>query len=401
MLIVKTDKQQQASTRHHHIIKYLMAATFALTAMSGSPAWAIRVVGAKKPEPPKAPEKKAPEKKVAAPAKPTAKPAPVKAAIKEPSKATEKPAKTPAKVAVEAAPAASPEVVAAAAPEAASAKLSAGDRCTTDAKMNGKIVGAKKAKPLKFAANTEVTVKSVLTNQIRLTTAKGDMLIDRKWVEAHCKVSAPSPVASEAVASALPVAAPIAPTAAPQVPVGTSVNMPPADVSAELPPVVVAVALPTAPPAINPPETRLGAMSSPTLSAAATDDLQARRSKAKTIRTIAWTSTIVGAVGLGTGGTLVGLSFANEPGLTRDINSYNNDPLRRTGTFSGLQSRQREISTFRTAGIVAGGIGAAALATGIILFIVGDSPSTYAEVASGLRLDVSSQATTLSFNGSF
>ncbi|MEL6545642.1 MAG: PEGA domain-containing protein, partial [Myxococcota bacterium] len=117
------------------------------------------------------------------------------------------------------------------------------------------------------------------------------------------------------------------------------------------------------------------------------DFIERYESDAGFTRTLAWTSLGVGVLALGgaAGAYVIGGQEADE--LNADIADYNQLSLRSTARQQQLEDQEATVGMWDTVAVVSAGVGVAALATGIILWVSGDDPDRY----EGLRASATSQ----------
>ncbi|MEM6732173.1 MAG: PEGA domain-containing protein, partial [Myxococcota bacterium] len=100
-------------------------------------------------------------------------------------------------------------------------------------------------------------------------------------------------------------------------------------------------------------------------------------SEAGFTRTLAWTTLGVGVAALGGAGAAYMLGSGEADDLNADIAAYNQQALRSTVQEQDLQDREGSVARWDTVAVVSAGIGVAALATGVVLFLTGDDPDRY------------------------
>lgn len=99
-------------------------------------------------------------------------------------------------------------------------------------------------------------------------------------------------------------------------------------------------------------------------------------------RTMAWVGLGVGALALGAAGGAYFVGGQEADDLNAEIAAYNQQPLRSTAEEERLQDREATVGMWDTVAVVSAGIGVAALATGIVLYVTGDDPDRYEGLAS-------------------
>jgi len=107
------------------------------------------------------------------------------------------------------------------------------------------------------------------------------------------------------------------------------------------------------------------------------DFLRRERASAGTWRTVSWVSIGVGVAGLAGGGGLYYVAMDKTKKLNRDVTSYNAAPERATIDYKALGKREREIAQLDLYTLVSGGVGVAALLTGVIIRLAGSDPDRY------------------------
>jgi len=127
--------------------------------------------------------------------------------------------------------------------------------------------------------------------------------------------------------------------------------------------------------------------------------VRAYEQRAGLLRTVAWAGIGLGAAGLAGGGLLYSVANDKATALRRDIQAYNQSELRREDTLRDLQQRQATISRLDALVLVSGGIGVAALATGLVMYLTGDEPDRYVSEETAIVLVPTGSGLTL--NGSF
>lgn len=104
------------------------------------------------------------------------------------------------------------------------------------------------------------------------------------------------------------------------------------------------------------------------------DGSRTRRSSMSTQRQLSFAAFAVGAAGLIGGGVLYKVAGSKQTELKKDIESYGNQTVRSTSQADDLKKRRSSLATLDMLTLLAGGVGVAAIATGVVLWVTGDSP---------------------------
>lgn len=272
---------------------------------------------------------------------------------------------------------------------AIAAALKVGTACELKTPVPATIVVEKKRKKTKLAKAARITVTK-MGPIVTVATTSGDAKVKKALLVKACLLAAP-----DATQEALAEQAPLEPvarleTAPPAEPVRPEAQ--PASVQAEEPVVAAVTAAPS-------PEANAAAP--PMAVESVTVKTQAPARKPGVMRSLAISFTVIGALGIAGGGTLLTLALINNGQLNRRINAYNADPLRPRATFETFAPAAAQVTLLTTIAIIAGAVGVAALTTGIVLFAVDKTPNDVALLKLAPTFAFSSTASHFGLVGQF